>query len=112
MCDACLLVQQTLVLRQLGEATLDPFRSLVLKLMSERRGWKKAELQAEAVAALGAEVPTSVYNKVLKELCVTKSGGEWQLKSSKIRHVKQRRARPRAPPAGALRASGSLLKYL
>lgn len=81
LCDACLLVQQTLVLRQLGEATLDPFRSLVLKLMSERRGWKKAELQAEAVAALGAEVPTSVYNKVLKELCVTKSGGEWQLKT-------------------------------
>ena len=38
-------------------------------------------MQAEAVAALGAEVPTSVYNKVLKEICVTKSGGEWQLKT-------------------------------
>lgn len=75
-----LVIGNTLVLPETGDENIDPFRNILIDLLIRKKSVKKAEILAEASKVLGAEVPTSVYNKVMKDTCVTK-GGEWLLKS-------------------------------
>ena len=78
--SALVLHNTLLVLPEVDDVAVNPFRKLVLDFLSRKKTLKKAEIMAEATRVLGGEVPTSVYNKVLKELCVVK-GGEWSMRT-------------------------------
>ncbi|XP_058081969.1 uncharacterized protein LOC131229905 [Magnolia sinica] len=72
------------VLKSLGNASVDPFRNVVINLfcaMQPNAKLKKAEIVEAARIALKREIPNAEYNQVLNELCVSVKGGAWMLKS-------------------------------
>eukprot|EP00850_Spirogloea_muscicola_P019868 SM000201S05924 [mRNA] locus=s201:198022:203621:+ [translate_table: standard] len=69
-------------LSSLNNVTLDPFREVVIALLKTRvtgMGLRKTDIMEAAKLALKTDVPNTVYQKVLKELCYTR-GGVWVLK--------------------------------
>lgn len=70
-----------LVQRITGDANLDVFRSIVVKLLIARKTatLRKSDVMEAAAAEIGA-VPTSLYTRVMKDLCEWKSGA-WELKT-------------------------------
>ncbi|KAG0614812.1 hypothetical protein M758_6G205100 [Ceratodon purpureus] len=70
------------MLTSLGNPTLDPFRDVVialLKKMGPSTGLRKTEIMGAFKIATGRDAPTTIYQKVMKELCYTR-GGAWVLK--------------------------------
>ncbi|KAI5076306.1 hypothetical protein GOP47_0008371 [Adiantum capillus-veneris] len=69
-------------LTKLGNPTLDPFRDVVIALLRAKGasiGLKRIDIIEASKIALKTEVQQIVYQKVMRELCYTKSG-TWLLK--------------------------------
>ncbi|KAJ7529635.1 hypothetical protein O6H91_15G059500 [Diphasiastrum complanatum] len=69
-------------LSSLGNPTLDAFREVVIALLRAKggaAGLRRTDIIEASRIALKKEVPPSVYQKVMKELCYTK-GATWVLK--------------------------------
>ncbi|XP_057858301.2 uncharacterized protein LOC131067349 [Cryptomeria japonica] len=70
-------------LSSLGNKDLDPFRNVVIALLRTKgpgTAIRKVDINEACKIKLGIEVPQPVYNKVMKELCISKGGG-WVLKT-------------------------------
>ncbi|KAH7420883.1 hypothetical protein KP509_13G028000 [Ceratopteris richardii] len=69
-------------LTKLGNSSLDPFRDVVIALLRAKgpnSGLKKIDIVEASKIALKSEVQQVVYQKVMRELCYTKSG-TWVMK--------------------------------
>eukprot|EP00250_Pteridium_aquilinum_P012057 c20483_g1_i1 orf=65-2383(+) len=69
-------------LTKLGNPNLDPFRDVVIALLRAKganSGLRRLDIIEASKIALKSEVQANVYQKVMKELCYTKSG-TWLLK--------------------------------
>ncbi|XP_077245617.1 SIN-like family protein [Tasmannia lanceolata] len=72
------------VLKSLGIPAVDPLRNVVINLFLAKEAnakLKKADIVEAARIALKREISNSEYTQVLNELCVSKKGGAWLLKS-------------------------------
>ncbi|GFH22143.1 uncharacterized protein HaLaN_19561, partial [Haematococcus lacustris] len=72
-------IRRMFVLREVGKADLDPFRAVVIDLLSEKESFKRAEV-TEKANAQGIPVTDSLYSKVVKDICASK-GQLWFLKN-------------------------------
>ncbi|KAL5987746.1 hypothetical protein ACLOJK_035498 [Asimina triloba] len=70
--EVAIKIHGVYVLKSSGNAAVDPFRSLVISLLSAslpNQTLKKAEILEAAKIALKREVPNAVYNQGLHKLC-------------------------------------------
>eukprot|EP00245_Coleochaete_scutata_P009295 TRINITY_DN3018_c0_g2_i1.p1 TRINITY_DN3018_c0_g2~~TRINITY_DN3018_c0_g2_i1.p1 ORF type:complete len:194 (+),score=41.54 TRINITY_DN3018_c0_g2_i1:78-584(+) len=72
----------TYFLPSLKNIQLDPFRNVVIGLLRQKGpsvGLRKNEVLEAAKQVLRVDIPSNVYQRVLKELCYTR-GGVWVMK--------------------------------
>ena len=76
-------IQQTYFLKSIpNEKDLNIYRDVIIAVFQKKpdRCIKKSEITAAAKDMIGQPIPVSYYNRILKELSVSK-GSTWQLRS-------------------------------
>lgn len=73
-------------LATVGDTSMDPFRSFLLKMLRTRgRTVRRKDIEEGAAAALGAPPSNAVYVRCLTDLCVSR-GSTWVMKSGETNY--------------------------
>lgn len=74
-----LCIRRMYVRKSLGNPSIDPFRAAVLELLKDKETFRRSDVMDAALAAK-VTVTDTLYNKVVKDLCMSR-GNNWFLKS-------------------------------
>lgn len=72
-------IKKVYVMAKAPKPDMDPFRNCVLELLKDKDSVKRVDITKHA-ELLGIAVTDSLYNRVVKDLCVSR-GTLWQIKS-------------------------------
>eukprot|EP00831_Metopus_contortus_P084781 TRINITY_DN9709_c0_g1_i5.p1 TRINITY_DN9709_c0_g1~~TRINITY_DN9709_c0_g1_i5.p1 ORF type:complete len:322 (+),score=58.98 TRINITY_DN9709_c0_g1_i5:150-1115(+) len=79
--ENCVVIEESILLSESNDSTLQPLRDATISLLRQQRIWKKIEIKEQLSKLLGSEVSEGQVSRLLKEFCKLKAK-KWVLKFS------------------------------